>query len=114
MPAHEAGVAPWHEVATDMTGPWTILVNGQSHAFRALTIIDTVSNITEIICINCNATAMHTAQQFEMAWLSRYPRPIHCIYDQEGPEFGHHFKQIHKQPLFVNDYILQLATFCEL
>jgi hypothetical protein len=43
MPARNPQVAPWHEVAVDLIGPWKITVNGQRLVFRALTIIDTVT-----------------------------------------------------------------------
>jgi hypothetical protein len=50
-----------------------------------LTIIDTVTDYCEVICV-FNKTAAHVGQPFENAWLSRYPRPIECIFEQ-GHEF---------------------------
>ena len=61
--------------------------------------IDTVTNYPEIVRLN-NMTSLHIAQQFENLWLSRYPHPVRCIYDQ-GPEFmGHDFQSM------LNDYAI--------
>jgi len=52
-----------------------------------------VTNLVEIIRLD-NKTAAHAGQQFNNAWLSRYPLPSHCIYDQ-GTEFvGYAFQQV--------------------
>ena len=97
LPPREADIAPWQEVAVDLIGPWTIKLHGQNYKFMALTSIDTVTNYPEIVRLN-NKTSLHVAQQFENSWLSRYPRPMRCIYDQ-GPEFmGHDFQSM------LNDY----------
>ena len=96
-PPRQAHVAPWYEIAVDLIGPWKISIPGnQELEFRALTTIDTVSNLPELIRIN-NKTSEHVAQQFENSWLSRYPRPIHIIYDQ-GTEFtGYPFQRLLRQ-----------------
>jgi hypothetical protein len=49
-------VAPWDEVTIDLIGPWTIEINNQKYEFNALTCIDPVSNLVELIRIN-NKTA---------------------------------------------------------
>jgi len=93
LPPREASLAPWDEVAVDLIGPWTITVNGQELIFNALTCIDPVTNLSELIRIN-NHSAAHVAMHFENEWLSRYPRPLCCIHDQ-GPEFmGADFQRI--------------------
>jgi transposase InsO family protein len=86
LPPRDAPLAAWCQVTVDLIGPWTIKVDAvNQYQFRALTIIDTTTNFPEIIHIdNCSAT--HVGQQFENAWLSRYPQPLQCIYDQ-GTEF---------------------------
>ena len=97
-PPRQAQLAPWHEVAVDLIGPWKISIPGIDEAleFRALTTIDTVSNLPELIRIN-NKTSEHVATQFENSWLARYPRPIHIIYDQ-GTEFkGYGFQRLLRQ-----------------
>ena len=81
-----ANIAPWHEIQADLIGPWKIrTAHGKDIVFQALTIIDTATNLCECIRLE-NATAAHVAAQFELAWLARYPKPLHCVYDG-GSEF---------------------------
>lgn len=75
----------WADIAVDLIGPWAVSVLGTELRFRALTIIDQVTNYCEIIRIH-NKTAHHVGTQLENAWLSRYPRPVRCHFDQ-GKEF---------------------------
>ena len=49
LAAREVNIAPWHTVLVDLIGPWTTLVNGQELGFKALTIMDTVTNLLEIV-----------------------------------------------------------------
>ena len=57
-------IAPWEEVAIDLIGPWTVNVNGKEILFQALTCIDTVSNLVELIRID-NKTAEHVRHKFQ-------------------------------------------------
>ena len=88
-PPRTALVAPWHEVAVDLVGPWKIKVPGYDDpvTFNALTVIDTVTNLTELIHLP-RKTSRHVAIAFQNALLTRYPRPIHVIYDQGGRHAG--------------------------
>ena len=45
LAAREVNIAPWHTVAVDLIGPWKTVVNGQTLEFKALTIMDTVTNL---------------------------------------------------------------------
>ena len=72
LPPREAPLAPWDEVAVDLIGPWKIQVNGQELIFHALTCIDPVTNLTELVWID-NKSAAHVGMKFENTWLSRYP-----------------------------------------
>jgi transposase InsO family protein len=92
LPPREALIAPWQEVAVDLIGPWKIKIFGQTFVFDSLTMIDTVTNFVELARIN-NRTAAHVGLQFENNWLSRYPRPMRCIFDQ-GPEFKTDFQNV--------------------
>jgi transposase InsO family protein len=93
LPPREAPLAPWDEVAIDLIGPWKIQVNGQELVFHALTCIDPVTNLTELIRIN-NKSSAHVGMKFENEWLARYPRPLRCIHDH-GTEFtGCDFQRI--------------------
>jgi hypothetical protein len=73
-----------------------IEIHGVLFTFHALTIIDTVTNYCEIVRIT-NKRAAYIGRLFENTWLSRYPRPLECIFDQ-GTEFvGDGFQQILKR-----------------
>jgi transposase InsO family protein len=87
----EATVLPWRDVAVDLIGPWTLTVGGQKHKFHALTIIDMVTNLVEVVRID-NTTAANVALHFENTWLARYPRPLFCIHDPGSEFLGHDFQ----------------------
>jgi hypothetical protein len=83
-------LVPWYEVAVDLIGPWTLQVHGQEIAFWALTCIDTVSNLVEVVRIE-NKSAAHVGMMFENLWLSRYPKPERCVHDNGGEFIGADF-----------------------
>ena len=86
LPPRDARMLPWEEVHVDLIGPWVFeFSNKRKVEFNALTCIDPVTNLVEIIPIR-NKTSHHVAQQFENVWLSRYPRPTKCVFDN-GSEF---------------------------
>jgi len=90
----EVSMHPWREVAVDCIGPWKFRdTHGVDHTFRALTIIDTVTNLVEIVRLDA-MDARYVGQQFNNAWLSRYPRPSRCVYDQGNEFVGYHFQQM--------------------
>jgi hypothetical protein len=68
LPPREALFQPWYEVAIDMIGPWSVIVNGESISMYAITMIDTVTNLVELFCID-TPSAANAAWAFEMAWL---------------------------------------------
>ena len=80
-------------MAVNLIGPWKIQVNGRTFVFSALTCIDPVSNLVEIIRIN-NKSADHILDQFSNVWLSRYPSPNRCIHDKGGEFIGHKFQDL--------------------
>ena len=74
---------PFNECAVDLIGPWVVQVNGKAYKFNALTAIDTVSNLVELVRIE-NKTSEHIAQLYAQLWLARYP----CNSGEfVGPEF---------------------------
>ncbi|KAG7346017.1 reverse transcriptase RNA-dependent DNA polymerase [Nitzschia inconspicua] len=89
--SREASLLPWQDVAVDLIGPWTISVGNKKHTFSALTIIDMVTNLVEVIRIE-NKSAAHVAMHFENHWLSKYPRPLNVIHDQGGEFIGDDFQ----------------------
>jgi len=93
LPERSVTLAPWEEVALDLIGPWTIQILGTVYEFYALTCIDTVSNLVELIRCD-HKTAPHVRRKFEQAWLSRYPWPRRCIHDNGGEFTGFAFQRL--------------------
>ena len=91
LPPRHANLVPWEEVMVDLIGPWKVKVNEQDIYFNALTCIDPVTNLVEMIRLE-NKTSNHVAQQFENCWLNRYPRPNKCIHDKGGEFIGPKFQ----------------------
>ena len=56
----------------DLIGPWIIQVCNRPYEFNALTVIDNVSNLVELVRID-KKTAAHVARKYAQVWLSRYP-----------------------------------------
>ena len=82
----EAPMHPWRDVAVDLIGPWKLKIGDQVVAFTALTVIDTVTNLVELVRLDDKASA-HVALQLENLWLSRY---LH----QGGEFLGWPFQQL--------------------
>ncbi len=81
---------PFEECATDLIGPWTIQVRGNPYEFEALTVIDTVTNLVELIRSD-DKRSKTVAIKFVQCWLTGYQWPQHCVHDPGtefmGPEF---------------------------
>ena len=71
LPKRELRIAPWEEVTVDLFGPWHIKVNRREVEFKALTCIDTASNLVELICVD-NKTSEHIKNKFMQSWFTRY------------------------------------------
>jgi len=69
----------------DLIGPWKIPIQNKVYEFNALTSIDPVTNLTELVRIE-NKTSEHVRMKFEQSWLARYPWPRNCIHNS-GREF---------------------------
>ena len=93
LPPKHASLVPWNQVDVDLIGPWRVQVNGEEVEFNALTCIDPVTSLVELIRVN-RKTAYHIAQQFENVWLSRYPRPNRCAHDNGGEFIGWEFQEM--------------------
>ena len=86
LPMRDLRLVPWEEVAIDLIVPWAINLSGRVEVlFHALTCIDMVSNLVELIRIDIN-TAEHVRSKFEQCWLAHYARPLRVVYDK-GNEF---------------------------
>jgi transposase InsO family protein len=102
--AREASLLPWSEIAVDLIGPWTLKIGNQTVQFRALTIIDLVTNLVEIVRLNSKSSRDVTFA-FVNTWLAQYPKPVSCIFDQ-GTEFtGYEF-----QDMLERNYIEKRVT----
>ena len=87
----EALAAPWYEVQVDTIGPWVIKLGDYDIEFWALTMIDTVTNLAELVRLPSRRPSSEvTARAFEINWLLRYPRPMRVVHDQ-GTEFKANF-----------------------
>ena len=93
LPPRETLVAPWFEVAVDLIGPWQVNIGTRILLFQALTCIDTVTNLAEVIRID-NKSSVHISMLFENNWLARYPRPSRCIHDNGGEFTGAAFSHM--------------------
>ena len=49
LPPRDALITPWFEVAVDLIGPWNVTISSRVFTFQALTCIDTVTNLAEVI-----------------------------------------------------------------
>ena len=64
--------------------------------FLALTIIDPITNLTELVRINTKESE-RAARKFAQTWLSRYPWLERCIHDNSGEFTGYKFQKIPEQ-----------------
>ena len=88
-------VAPWEEVHVDFIGNWRFEVSKSVVLnLHALTMIDTVTNLLEIMRLPQAAPNAETVMRvFENTWLSRYPKPMTIISDCGAEFIGHEFPQ---------------------
>lgn len=96
LPSRDVRAAPWEHV--DLIGPWKITtVTNRTYEFNALTSIDRVTGLAELIRIDDKTSAHVTVtDKFIKSWLSRYPRPFACCHDNGGEFSGWEFKNLCK------------------
>ena len=92
LPERELREQPFEEVAVDIIGPWKIQGRGKGYEFNALTCIDTLTNLVELVRID-NKTAQHIRSKFAQTWMARYPWPKCCVHDNGGEFVGWEFQQ---------------------
>ena len=86
--------APWEQVDVDIIGPWKITTRtNRTYEFLALTCIDRVTGLAELIRID-SKDSDHVADKFAEAWLARYPRPFSCCHDNCGEFTGWEFQSL--------------------
>ncbi len=75
----------WNEVAFDLIGPKTLQVQDQPYIFCAVSCIDPVTNLSQVIYIESNEFdhLLPSSHLFANCWLScHYPRPDCCVRDK--------------------------------
>jgi hypothetical protein len=104
LPERKVHSIPFEECAMDLIGPWTVQVRGNPYEFEAFTVIDTVTNLVELVRID-DKRSQTVARKFAQCWLTQYPWPQHCVHDPgtefTGPEF---------QTLLQNCHIRDVCT----
>ena len=69
LPPHDTLIAPWFEVAIDLIGLWNVTISSRIFTFQALTCIDTVTNLAEVMCID-NKSSVHIIMLFKKNWFA--------------------------------------------
>ena len=93
LPEKEIKEQPFEEVAVDLIGPWEVKIHNKMCTFLALTIIDPVTNLTELVRVD-DKTSDHVSKKFAQTWLTRYPWPVKCIHDHGGEFTGWEFQRL--------------------
>ena len=88
----------------DLIGPWIVQVRGNPYEFFALTAIDTVTNLVELIRVH-EKNSETIARKYAQCWLSHYPWPQRCVHDPGGEFTGPEF-----QTLLENCHIKDVCT----
>ncbi len=91
LPECKLRSVPFEECVVDLIRPWIIHIGIKLYKFNALTVIDTVYNLVELVRIN-EKTSVHMARKYTQVWLSRYPWPEHCVHDNGGEFVGPKFQ----------------------
>ncbi len=91
LPDRKISSMPFEECTVDLIGPWTIQVRDKPYECNALTMIDTVSNLVELVQIN-DKTSAHIAKKYAQVRLTQYPWPARCIHDNGGKFIGPAFQ----------------------
>ena len=63
LPEHEIRSMTFEECTVVLIGSWTIQVQDKPYKFNALTMIDTISNLVELVRID-NKTLAYIAKKF--------------------------------------------------
>jgi hypothetical protein len=77
----------------DLIGPWVVQVRGNPYEFSALTVIDTVTNLVELVRID-DKKSDNVARKYAQCWLAQYPWPQRCIHDPWGEFTGIKFQTL--------------------
>jgi transposase InsO family protein len=78
-------INPFDEVHVDLIGPY--------EGFYAMTIVESQFRWLEV-SIQENKTSKLTAENFDITWLCRYPRPLRVIHDVGSEFVGNEFHEL--------------------
>jgi len=81
------------ECAVDLVGPWVVKVRGNLNEFSALTVIDTVTNLVELVKKD-DKMSDNVTRKYAQCWLAPYPWPQRCIHDPGGEFTGIKFQTL--------------------
>ncbi len=104
LPEREVRSIPFEECAVDLIGPWVVQERCNPYEFSALTVIDTVTNLVELVRID-DKTSDNGTRKYAQCWLARYPWPQQCIHDPGGE-----FTEIEFQTLLGKCHIKDACT----
>jgi hypothetical protein len=100
----------------DLIGPWTVQVRGNPYEFDALSVIDTVTNLVELIRID-DKRSQTVARKFAQCWLMRYLWPQRCVHNPgtelTGPEFQTLLQNCHIRDVCTTTKNPQSNAVCE-
>jgi hypothetical protein len=100
----------------DLLGPWTVQFRGSPYKVEALTVIDTVIYLVELIRID-DKKSKTVARKFAQYWLTCHPRPWCCIHDLgtefTGPEFQMLLQNCHIRDVCTTSRNPQSNAVCE-
>jgi transposase InsO family protein len=100
----------------DLIRPFVIQVCENPYEFSALTAIDNVTNLVELIRVD-DKNLETIARKYAQCWLSRYPWPQRCAHDPggefTGPEFQTLLKNCHIKDVCTSAKNPQSNAVCE-
>jgi hypothetical protein len=92
LPLKQPDEKPWNTICVDLIGPYDVTTQDEEElTLNAMTICDPVTGWFEIIEIP-NKSAKTAARKLNQAWLTRYPRPERCIFDNGNEFLGKDFQ----------------------
>jgi hypothetical protein len=91
LPEHKLCSVPFEECAVNLIRPWIIQICNKPYEFNALTVIDMVFNLVELVRID-EKTLAQVARKYAQVWLSRYPWPEGCAHNNGGECVGPEFQ----------------------
>ena len=97
LPPKVAEAQPWEQLCVDLIGPYLIRRKDKPPLrLMAVTMIDPATGWFEIRETKTKTSDV-IANHVEIAWLTRYPWPVHITYDHGGEFLGQEFQALIKE-----------------